>query len=48
MIAITAFALEEAITKQGVVTNTPFFFQLKTNLLTTVTNSVKKKKLTTS
>ena len=27
MIAITAFALEEAITKQGVVTNTPFFFQ---------------------
>ena len=27
MIAITAFALEEAITKQGVVTNTPFLFQ---------------------
>ena len=27
MLAITAFALEEAITKQGVVTNTAFFFQ---------------------
>jgi len=27
MIAITLFALEEAITKTGVVTNTPFFFQ---------------------
>ena len=27
MLAITAFALEEAIFKQGVVTNTPFFFQ---------------------